>query len=134
MSIIGTRSTRKILNEKFIIRFVCILRYFIVSLKWEKERSQLLITASYAHLPSIVMIYLVNTLSALITVIAINRNKSMKIVKFPCNPQETAIFNKVIQYTVGERIKEMIPYSNIGKNISLHFFNAFLMLLSLSLR
>jgi|GEM_PF-1802893 len=122
------------LKEKFIIRLVCILRYFVVSLKWEKERSQLLSTASYAHLPSIVIIYLVNTLSALTMVIAINRNKSMKMVKFPCNPHETAIFNNVIQYTVGESINEIIPYSNIGKNISLPFFNAFFMLLSLSLR
>ena len=132
MSVMGIRRIRKILNEKFTIRFVCILRYFVVSLKWEKERSQLLRTASYAHFPSSVIIYLVNTLSALIIVIAINRNISMNIVKFPCNHQETAILSRVSQNTVGEIINEMMPYSNIGKKSALHFLSAFLILLSLS--
>lgn len=134
MRMMGSKRMIKIFNEKLIIRIVCILMYLKLSFIFLSDKSQLLSTASYGPFPSKVMIYLVYILRQFIKLITPNRRSNKKIVKLPCIHPETAILRTVSQYTVGEMIRERIPYSNIGKKFSLHFLSAPLMLLSSSLR
>ena len=128
------KSIMKMFNEKLIIKIVCILINLKLSFMFLSDKSQLLSTDSYGPLPSRVIIYLVYIFKQFIKLITPNRNNNKKMVKLPCIPPETAILSIVSQYTVGEIIKETIPYSNIGKKFSLHFLSAHLMLLSLLLR